>query len=208
MRTLIFVAATLLLYGSVSGQEAIWEQWDQAVIERANTAGNIDYFSEEEKQTVLLMNLARIDGTLFASTFLDHYIQSTGMPKNSYVSSLYRNLNSLKELPVLNPVKDLTDIAKGHATKSGQTGHVGHKDMNKRFDPVFGPIYYHMAENCSYGYDQALDIVLSLLIDDGIKSLGHRKNILNESYNSTGVSIQPHKEYRYNCVIDFGGTSY
>ena len=49
-----------------------------------------------------------------------------------------------------------------------------------------------------------LSIVITLLIDDGIKGLGHRKNILNESYNSVGVAIRPHKSYRVNCVIDFG----
>lgn len=208
MRTMLLAAAILILCGTSFCQEAVWQQWDEAVIEQANTAKNIDYYSEEEKQVVLLMNLARLDGALFASTFLTNYLQETGMPKNSYVSSLYRNLKVVIGLPLLNPIKDLTDIAVGHATQSGKTGHVGHKEMNKRFAPVFGSAYFQMAENCSYGYENALDIVLTLLIDDGIKSLGHRKNILNKGYNFTGVSIQQHKEYRYNCVIDFGGDSY
>jgi len=28
--------------------------------------------------------------------------------------------------------------------------------------------------------------------------------MLNPEMNSIGVSIQPHKGYRYNCVMDFG----
>jgi uncharacterized protein YkwD len=34
--------------------------------------------------------------------------------------------------------------------------------------------------------------------------MGHRRNILNQSYNSVGVAIRPHRSYRVNCVIDFG----
>ncbi len=209
MKYLVLSMITVLIATiTVSAQEETWDQWDKAVIEEANTAKDIGYYNEVEKEIVLLMNLSRIDGKLFASTFLTHYIQSMGMPKNTYVNSLYRNLKSVSGLPVLNPKKDLSDIANGHASKSGKTGHVGHKDMQKRFDPLLGSVYNHMAENCSYGYEEALDIVISLLIDDGVKSFGHRKNILNKSYNSVGVANRPHKDYGQNCVIDFGGKSY
>ena len=67
-----------------------------------------------------------------------------------------------------------------------------------------GNPYYHVGENCSYGYEQAIDIVLTLMIDEGIKDVGHRKNILSEDFNAVGVAIRPHKNYRINCVIDFG----
>lgn len=190
---------------SVSGQQEIWDHWDDEVVENANTAKNASYYTDEEKEIVLLMNLCRIDGDLFASTFLSYYIQSSGMAKNSYVSSLYRDLKLIHDLPLLVPKKDLSDIAEGHATRSGKTGHVGHKDMEKRFAPVFGSVYYTMAENCSYGYNEPMEIILTLLIDDGIRSLGHRKNTINESYSSVGVAIRPHKDFKYNCVIDFGG---
>jgi uncharacterized protein YkwD len=50
-----------------------------------------------------------------------------------------------------------------------------------------------------------MEIVLQLLIDHGVPSRGHRKNILNGSSNYVGVSIQPHNGYRFNCVQDFAG---
>ena len=108
---------------------------------------------------------------------------------------------------MLIPEPDLTAIAMGHAIESGKTGHTGHKDFKQRFEPYMGNPYQHVGENCSYGYDTAIDIVITLLIDEGIKDVGHRKNILNESFNSVGVSIRPHKRYRNNCVIDFGRQS-
>jgi len=93
----------LVLFGTitVSGQQEIWDPWDDTVIEKANTAKNTSYYTEQEKEIVLLMNLARIDGKLFASTFLNHYIQSNGISKSSYVTSLYRDLKSVRNLPVL-----------------------------------------------------------------------------------------------------------
>ncbi len=98
----------------------------------------------------------------------------------------------------------LTAVAQGHARKSGEKGTTGHNEFEKRFKPLLGKPYVQVAENCSYGYEQAIDIVISLLIDEGIKSLGHRKNMLSKEFNSVGVAIRPHRKYRINCVIDFG----
>ena len=94
MKYLIF-SLLAVLFGTltVSGQQEIWDLWDDAVIEKANTAKNTTYYDDDEKEIVLLMNLSRIDGELFTSTFLTHYIQSSGMTKNSYVNSLYRDQN-------------------------------------------------------------------------------------------------------------------
>ena len=97
------------------------------------------------------------------------------------------------------------EIAKGHAIKSWETGHVGHDGFNERFKDVYSSKYFTVAENCDYGNSKAMGVIMSLLIDEGIPSLGHRINILHEEMNSIGVSLQPHSEYRYNCVMDFGG---
>ena len=104
---------------------------------------------------------------------------------------------------MLQSEKDLYVIAKGHAEISGKRGTTGHQRFDKRFNPIMGK-YNSVAENCAYGYNEAMEIVLKLLIDEGISSLGHRKNLLNPDYNSIGVSIKKHKSYRHNCVMDFG----
>jgi len=160
--------------------------------------------TEEEQKVILFMNLARHNGPLFTETFLEQYVEENQIEKSSYLKSLKRDLKKVEGLTPLVPEEDLTSIAQGHATKSGKTGHVGHRNMDKRFAPLRGNPYYAWAENCSYGYQEALGIVITLLIDEGIKDLGHRKNILNENFNSVGVAIRPHKSYRVNCVIDFG----
>ncbi len=189
------------------GQSTIWDRWDPEVIKKANTASNFEYYSEEEKKVVFFMNLTRLDGHLFAETVLDAYVESNNTPNNAYLRSLYRDLRKTEGLPLLFPEEDLTSIAQGHANLSGKTGHTGHKNFNKRFEPFLGNPYTNVAENCSYGHAQAIDIVITLLIDDGVKNLGHRKNTLNPEFNSVGVAIREHKRYRVNCVIDFGKRS-
>ncbi|MCZ6692800.1 MAG: CAP domain-containing protein, partial [Bacteroidetes bacterium] len=62
-----------------------------------------------------------------------------------------------------------------------------------------------IGENCAYGLYSPLDIVMGLLIDEGVSDLGHRKNILNPDYKVIGVAIRPHKSYGTNCVQDFAG---
>ena len=44
------------------------------------------------------------------------------------------------------------------------------------------------AECCSYGMHSAKDIVMQLLIDHDVPSLGHRENCLNNEYSKIGVS--------------------
>ena len=185
-------------------QSGVWDRWDSEVIGELHTAVNTEYLNEEEKKVILFMNMARHDGLLFTETFLQTYIMDNSVRKSKYVKSLTRDLKKTSGLQPLQIEEDLTVVAQGHATKSGKTGHTGHKDFKKRFKPLMGNPYYHVGENCSYGYEQAIDIVITLMIDEGIKDVGHRKNILNEDFNSVGVAIRPHKNYRINCVIDFG----
>ena len=200
------IVSVILLFCSTiaAGQSAVWERWDPAILEKANTAADVAYYSDEEKKVVFFMNLARLDGSLFAETLLDAYVASNGTENSSYLRSLFRDLRKVKGLPLLVPEEDLTGIAQGHATESGRTGHVGHKDFEKRFEPFIGAPYSNVGENASYGHASAIDIVITLLIDEGVKNVGHRVNILNPEFNSVGVAIREHKRYRVNCVIDFG----
>jgi len=200
----LFIICLFQLEAQVYVDEKVWNRWDSLSIARANTALNADYLTSEEKLVILITNLARTDGILFSETFLDTYME--GRVKNKYSKSLYRDLRSVKDLHALHPEKDLYSIALGHAKKSGKSGHIGHQGFESRFKPMMKK-YSSVAENCAYGYDKAIDITLQLLIDEDVPNLGHRLNMLNPEFDSVGVSIQPHKSYRFNCVMDFGRLS-
>jgi len=200
----ISLVLLLLISHSLHSQNPVWDNWDPDVIRSLHTSAGIEYLTEEEQKVVVFMNMARFDGPLFASTFLDAYVEENSMENTSYLRSLYKDLKKKSGLVPFQVEGDLTSVAQGHADLSGRTGHAGHKNFNKRFEPLRGNPYTAWAENCSYGYKDAVDIVISLLIDEGTKGVGHRLNILNEEFNSVGVAIYPHKTYKTNCVIDFG----
>lgn len=180
-----------------------FSKWEPAVLEQANTAAGAHYMSEQEQQVIFLCNLARLNGKLFAETWVKKFYDEHNVKRTSYSNSLISDLKKVKGLGVLQPAEDLYYAAREHAVSSGKKGTTGHQKFSSRIKK-HAPGNNPYGENCSYGFNDALNIVMQLLIDEGISNKGHRKNILHKSYNRVGVSIQKHKKYNYNCVMDFG----
>ncbi|HNX65367.1 MAG TPA: CAP domain-containing protein [Bacteroidales bacterium] len=185
------------------------EEW-----EKANTAADAKYLSTEEKEVFRYLNLVRLNGKKFFDSFLDVYMKHNNdlysekiKSNNSYLISLKKDLSNINGLQPIYPDERLFKAAEYHASDMGKKGTTGHNssDGTGFFDRMkhFMGTEYYLSENCSYGYGDALDIVCNLLLDNGIPSLGHRKNILNPEQNMAGVSIRPHTVFETNCVIDF-----
>lgn len=175
--------------------------WNIAVID---TARNADYLSQGEKDVVMILNKARTNPALFARTYLESQRNSS-----NYARECYQQMLAMSPVGALRPSRALSMSAKDHAVDMGQNGRTGHdgtdgSNMSSRIRR-YGQWQRTISENCSYGHSDPLQIVLQLLIDHGVPSRGHRKNILNGSSGYVGVSIQPHNGYRFNCVQDFAG---
>jgi uncharacterized protein YkwD len=165
------------------------------------TSSENENLDTEEKRVIELCNIARTEPKRFAKEYAQPWIDSTGK-KTSYTNSLLRTLQTMKPVGTLTFNEKLKETAATHAKKSGNTGTTGHSGKKERFKKSG---FSYWGENCSYGYDDAMDIVMQLLIDQNIKSLGHRKNILNPKFTHIGVSIHTHRKYNWNCVQNFGG---
>jgi uncharacterized protein YkwD len=170
--------------------KAGYPEWNVPEYQAANSARDEDYLTDEEKQVYYYLNLARLNPKLFGDTYLGYLKNST----EYYESSLCEELQKLTPRPVLKPNRELFESAHCHAKESGERGFVGHER--------FGCDEYFMGECIHYGLSDALEVVTSLLIDQSVKSLGHRKTCLGY-FTEMGVSIQPHKSYGKNAVLDF-----
>lgn len=178
-------------YNSIAIKTSVdFSPWDDPKYLAANSAKDEDYLAEEEKQVFYYLNLVRMNPKLFADTYLKHLKNSD----DDYESSLYTELQALKPFPVLQPNRELYESARCHAIECGERGYIGHERFKCK--------EYFMGECCYYGETDALGIITALLIDQGIESLGHRRICLGD-YTELGVSIQPHKTYDENCVLDF-----
>jgi uncharacterized protein YkwD len=64
-----------------------------------------------------------------------------------------------------------------------------------------------IGEAIDCGNVDAENIILSLLIDDGTPSRGHRSSILNPEFLVVGAALGNHPTYSYCCVMDFAATA-
>lgn len=194
MRKFILVIS-LLNFGLSIGQS-----WTNYQLIAANTAANAPGLSQEEKNIFLYVNLARLYPSDFArielkTHFGDRYNNSGSL--NWYESGLKSRLLSMSPLRALTYNSDMYQLAKCFSNETARSGTTGHNRVNC-------PSGYS-GECCSYGYSSGRRIILQLLIDDGVSSLGHREICLSPNYNSFGASINSHKTYSSCCVLDFTG---
>ncbi len=118
-------------------------------------------------------------------------------------------LKVTNDLPEFILSKGLTKAAKSMVemqSKTSETGHTG-TDGSSMSDRIskFGTWGLTAAENIDYGSNKAQRIVMSLIIDDGVSSRGHRKNLLNPKNKYIGLGGGSHKGYRHMFVMDFAG---
>jgi hypothetical protein len=177
-------------------------QWNNAKYTVCNTAASANYMSDTEKQVIYILNLVRKDPALFCETVLKAYSkrkpEMAHYESSSYFASLVNTLSTMKPVDLLFPDSLCYVSAHCHAFNTGKTGYVGHNRT-----PECQRLQHFMGECCGYGLSDPLDIVIDLLIDEDIESLGHRNICLGVSYTKLGVSIQPHKEYGRDAVLDF-----
>jgi uncharacterized protein YkwD len=89
---------------------------------------------------------------------------------------------------------------------SGATGHAGRRGhgMRERIER-YGTWERTIGENIGYGPEGARNMVMQLIIDDGVADRGHRINTFNTDFKAAGVACRPHPRFGSMCVIDFAG---
>lgn len=153
--------------------------------------------STEEKEAVYWVNMVRSDPRNFLNIILYPFLEQFPEVKSSYTRSLIAELLALSPLPLLTPSDKLYQVAGSHAKDLGSNqmtiSHSSSKGQS--FQERLNSFGYFecVSENVYEGKENGLLSVLFLLIDTGVKSLGHRKNILDPGMKSIGLSFYPVK---------------
>ena len=190
-------------------------------IEKLDTAKNASYLSAIEKDVILEMNMVRCDpkkyAELYIKTELQYYngrlfkkpgeITLQTNEGREAAESCIAELSRMRSAGILKPEIGLARGAADHTkdqSKSGRTGHNG-SDGSTPFTRIkrYGGGYTTAGENIAYGGTRGRELIVQLLIDDGVPGRGHRKNIMSRDFTQTGVSFATHSDYRTMCVINY-----
>src|SRR5690554_1456291 len=192
-------------------------------IHALNTAAEASYLSSLEKEIILEINKLRTDPKRYAEDYIAplakkydrrllYYPGDKPLLTKEGVNALYECVRDLKRqqpLSVIYPSEGLTRAARDHVNDQSETGRTGHQgadrsSMRNRVER-YGAWEKRIAENIAYGGKTARQIVIYLLIDDGVRDRGHRKNFLNPDFNVVGVATGNHPQYGLMSVMNFAG---
>ena len=193
-----------------------------AGLTQPNKTNEVSYLLPLEKSVVNEMNLARTSPKEYLSLleqFRKYYDgkllklpgESPILTKEgtSAVAEAIRSMRSQKPVSPLGPSKGMALGAKDHLRDLRTSGASQHKgsDGSQPWDRVnrYGTWQKIIGENISFGHNKARNIVMTLMIDDGVPNRGHRKNIFNPDFRLVGVACGDHPAYRTICVITFAG---
>lgn len=173
----------------------------QEEINLANTAEQVSYMNWQEKKAFLWMNLSRMYPKRFVAVVEFYAKQEYPEVKshNKFVKSLINELNRFAPLHPIEPNELMYETAKCWAIEAGELGREGHNRKKC--------VYLYDAECCGYmDENSGFYHFLGLLVDEDVPDLAHRKIILSDDLHFAGISIQPHKQYGKNMVINFSKT--
>lgn len=197
-------------------------------IEEAPYINNKDYVAGYDSKNELLkeiqkeLNMVRCNPKDYAQRYIkpilerfsdDHVLDYDGQLRKSRegatcVQECIKDLESAKPCGALTMENILCDAATWLAediVKFKRRGHVA-SDGSSPVERVkrFGFVGSGVGENISYTEQTAREIVIVWLLDDGVMSRGHRKNILNPNYTKVGVGMHYGEDaFRSVCVMDF-----
>ena len=162
------------------------------------------------------MNLARQNPAAYAGyleetrgNFNGRYFVLPGKTRiytHEGVAALDEAIHFLRSAQPLQPLAFSSGMSRGAADHcaSQAGGAIGHGNPASRMNR-YGRWAATWGENISYGKTCARDVVIALIIDDGLPARRHRANIFAAKFNYAGAAYGPHARYGSVCSIDFAG---
>jgi len=187
---------------------------------QAEEIKRVSYLSDLENEIVREINLARTDPeqyALFVKGWLQYYhgrirqFPDRGPLRTKEgtraVHEAVRFLENIEPVDPLRPSEGMSKGASDHVDDQGPTEETGHEGLDGSTTGArvnrYGKWKTRVGENITYGGDIARELVIRLIIDDGVRGRGHRKNIFEPEFSVIGVACGPHKSYGTMCVTTF-----
>lgn len=167
------------------------------------------FASDLADDVIAEMNLARTAPQQYAQILASRTVGYRGVEGEGVVREAIRFLEKQRPLPPLAVSQGVRSSALTHVLDMGPTGGRGHTGSNgsQPWDRMarFGKWTGGAGENIDYGTRDARGVVVRLIVDDGVRGRGHRKNIFSRDFRVAGAASGYHATYGAMCVIDFAG---
>jgi uncharacterized protein YkwD len=165
--------------------------------------------SDLSEQVIAEINLARTAPQQYAQIVASQMAGYHGVEGDRAVNDAIHFLQKASPLTPLASSAGMSSSALSHVLEMGPIGGRGHKSGNgsQPWDRMarFGKWIGQAGENIDYGVHDARAVVVRLIVDDGVSSRGHRKNIFNRDFRVAGAASGFHATFGSMCVIDFAG---
>ena len=116
----------------------------------------------------------------------------------------------LKSLPPLKPLQwdqNLARTAQEHVDDIGPKGLLLYQSSDgtepEERISKYGTYVDSLGENIDFGPNDAMDVIISLTLDDGEEERPHRENLFKADYQKVGIACGPHKTEFQMCIMDF-----
>jgi hypothetical protein len=198
---MLFVFGMVLQGAFGQGAQPYAPGWTVAEVAAADLARGETAWTDEEKNALLHVNLARLYPSKYWNIEVEPWDPGEKYQRDDAkeLASLKRTLVSMAPVAALSPSSTLRAEAQCLAKLQARTGAIGHERGSRC--PIAPQQMW--AENCSYGYSGGRDIIISLLIDENVPSLGHRENCLDPGLKRCGIFQGDHARYGGMAVMDF-----
>ena len=186
-----------------------------------STAAGSEFLGDLEKDVILHLNMARTDPARYAQDFIEprmeyfsgemyRELEETSLITREGAQAVEECVSDMEDTEVMMPLlpsEGISLAALDHVqdlSLTGDTGHIGsdRSEFSTRIER-YGQWLISIGEVISYGPTTGREIVVGLLIDDGVPDRGHRTSILNPDFSLVGIAIEEHPAYGNVCVIEF-----
>jgi hypothetical protein len=151
------------------------------------------------------MNLARTQPQVYARIVAQRGPAMGCSPRD--VAEAVRFLEKQRPLHAFVHSPGLSQAALAHVLDTGPRGIRSHRGSDgssvSRRAARFGRWDLRVGENIYFGRGSARDAVVALIVDQGVRSRGHRRNIFDKGYRYAGAATGGHAMYGGMAVTDF-----
>jgi hypothetical protein len=206
----IFLSARSFSQGSVVLNNKLFivpRHVDSAVSNVLQKQPPFNALSKSEREMLYWVNLMRKSPQSFKEQYILPFLDQFPEAHSQESKTLLSQISAISSLPQLSLSSRLTVTSQDHASfladkkKISHTGKGG-KDFARRMNEA--GVTGCAGENIYEGQDDALVVLILLLIDTGVPGRGHREALLNPEFSTTGIGVAAMDQKRFVFVQQFG----